>query len=112
MFLHDAVREAESQTRPFALRFGGEKGIENPGEIFGAYSGTVVLDPEPYFLVGTPGAQCDLPIASVGFKGLARIAENIEHHLLQLMSVAQNRGQVGTVFLLQRNIARAQIVNR
>ena len=65
---------------------------------------------EPAFIRARDLASGDDKLRSDLTERLARVAQDVQHHLLQLVGVAENHWQVGLIFFGQCNVTRAQIV--
>lgn len=109
MRLDEASADAQAQTE--AIPVGGDERIENAIQLIRWNTVTAIPDRHLH-AVAVGHADLDQEPASLGClirHGIAGIEDQIEEHLLELHAIAQNDGQLGIKFRLQRNSLRDQV---
>ena len=101
MLANDSVGKAHSQASALPYGFCRKKWIENPGQMFGANAGSVVLYGQANVAAHDFGANAHLAVAPNGLHGVAGVAENVDKHLLKLMCVRRQSWQVPPQILAQ-----------
>ena len=94
VFTDDAVAQAQAEAGALADFLGGEERIENALEIFGRNAGAIVVDGDAHGGSIARGGDGDAARTLMRFDGLARVVDDVEHDLLDLVSVGQHERQL------------------
>jgi len=112
VFLHDAVADAEAEAGSLADLFGGEERIENSVGMGNAVA--VVAERNFNAVAGLGGHDFDACRPSDFMYCVVSVVQDVEEHLLQLMSVTDDIGQAlievfDNLYAVAVEIIRAQL---
>ena len=104
----EADREADAGADP--LRLGREEGLEDALPDVGWHARPVVLDLDDHLTARPPQPQPEPARRCHLQQGLLRVDDQVGHHLVQLVAVAPDLGQVRRELAHDLDVGRAQAV--
>src|SRR5215469_18332304 len=111
MLLHNAITDAQPQPRPLSHALGGVKRLENAAGLLDPRTGIMELDHQGVLLRKDPNfkpalSSVALRVIGVVFgHGVQTIVDDVEKDLLQLVGVAEDRGNARFDFSLELDVA-------
>ena len=92
MLFHDSVANAQTQSSAFADPLGGKKRIENSVRMTDPW--TIVPERHFHKIFVAGRGNFDARTLSIFAHGIVSIVQNIQEHLLQLVRISDDEGQV------------------
>ncbi len=109
--VHNAVNRGETETGPLAYLLGGEKGLEDVGDVLllQPRSGVPDLDPDKTPPRRGRGAHRD---PAPALHGVGRVEDDVHENLIELLDVGRNKGQLGVQVHVELHILEKGLVDQ
>src|SRR5262245_1718167 len=96
--LHDAVGNGKTQPKPLSYRLGGEERIEDASDLVGRDAVASVCDHDRHAVARCANGQANVRVVAFGHC-IERVAQEIEHHLLELNRMSHDPELRGDILL-------------
>src|ERR1051326_3280778 len=110
MFVNDAVTQAQAQTCSLPHLLGRKKRIEYFGQVGFCDARPIVLENDPDTVALALAVDADPAAGPMSFDGLARVVNDVDEHLLNLVRIEHDLWQFRVQPSDDLDVARAHLV--